>query len=107
MILQKIDPISLAKFLAIYGAILGLIMGLTMSISSMIATSVVKSDLGVNSPYVGIVGGLGIFSIIIMPPMYAVGSFIGGFIITILFNLIARLSGGIKLEVEQNQQKAI
>ena len=48
----------------------------------------------------GILAGVGLFMVIIIPVMYAVMGFIGGIIAAFIYNIVAKMVGGIQVEVE-------
>jgi hypothetical protein len=93
MKLKKVKPSSLAKFSAIMGLFVGLIYSVVFIFIMLIASGSQKS--------IGIGFGLGIVGVILIPIIYAGMGYIGGLIYAVIFNVIARFSGGIELEVEQ------
>jgi len=48
----------------------------------------------------GILAGAGLAMVIIFPVMYAVMGFIGGIIAAFIYNIVAKMVGGIQVEVE-------
>ena len=48
----------------------------------------------------GILAGAGLAMVIIFPVMYAVMGFIGGIIAAFIYNIVAKIVGGIEVEVE-------
>ena len=77
------------------GVFLGFILGIPFGLIAL---------LGSNSKAGGAFAGFGIFSIIILPILYGVFFFIGGIIGTFLFNLAAKIAGGITIDAVQVQQ---
>ena len=91
--LQKIGIISVAKFSGIYGLIIGLIAGIFIAGFSMIGTT--NPDLGA----LGFMFGIG--AIIAFPIFYGISGFIGGIISAFLFNIIAKMAGGIEMHFNE------
>jgi len=91
--LQKIGIMSVAKFSGIYGLLIGLIAGIFVAIISMIGTT--SPDLGA----LGFVFGFG--AIIALPIFYGISGFIGGIISAFLFNIIAKMAGGIEMHFKE------
>ena len=87
--LQKVGIMSVAKFSAIYGLFIGLISGIFYAVGSMIIDK--YSEFGVTF------GMVGYSAILWMPLVYAIGGFISGIVGGFLFNIIAKMSGGIEL----------
>lgn len=88
--LNKIGILSVAKVNAVVGAILGLIWGIFAAIGTTFA---VLEGLG-------FMAGLGLWSIIVFPIIYALIGFIGGAIGAFLYNLVAGWIGGIEIELK-------
>ena len=94
MILKRVDPASAAKVFGVLYAFLGLILGISFSLFAM---------LGVfdAAPGIGLAGLLfGVGSVILFPIFYGLLGVVGGFIFAALYNLVARLVGGLEVEME-------
>jgi hypothetical protein len=91
--LKKIGIMSVAKFSGIYGLLIGLIGGIFVAVISMIGTT--GPDLGA----LGFVFGFG--AIIALPIFYGISGFIGGIISAFLFNIIAKMAGGIEMHFKE------
>ncbi|MDK2907911.1 MAG: hypothetical protein PWQ87_369 [Candidatus Woesearchaeota archaeon] len=89
--LNKIGVLSVAKVNAVIGAILGLIWGIFAAITG--TSFAVLGGLG-------FMAGLGLWSIIVFPIIYALIGFIGGVIGAFLYNLVAGWIGGIEIELK-------
>lgn len=101
MVLKSIGVLSCGKVLGVLYALLGLLIGLPIALFSLIGAIV-----GMGSPQSGsdglIFGTLfGVGAVIFLPIFYGIIGFVGGLISAFLYNLIARLVGGVELEVEQ------
>ena len=91
-VIKKIGVLSLAKFEAILMAVMGLIEGLIFAFLGMF--------LGALTSSMGAAAGLGFFGIIVLPIVFGIMGFVFGAIGALLYNLIARLIGGIEIELQ-------
>jgi hypothetical protein len=92
MILKKIGVMSLAKIYGIFGLIFGIIVGILVALFG--------STLGALGGVAGIGAGISIVAAIIMIVVYAIGGFIAGAILAVLYNFIAPKVGGVELDLE-------
>jgi len=106
--LRRINILQAGLFLGVFYAILGLVIGLMYGVMLLVmgavgATAVGSGGAGSGAPGPGqmmaIMGGMGLFMIILIPVMYGAMGFVGGLISAALYNLIAKFVGGIKVEV--------
>lgn len=101
MIIKKVGVLSLAINSAVIGAIGGLIAALFFLLfgsAFMAMMQSAASQVG-DAPNAAALGaGFGMFGLVVFPIMYAVFGFIGGAIYALIFNLAARLTGGLQLE---------
>ncbi|MEK6974075.1 MAG: hypothetical protein AABW41_02460 [Nanoarchaeota archaeon] len=93
--IEKIGVMSLAKIQALIGLIIGFLYGILLFIVEKIDPSAFAQEntasqipLGTMALFLGPVGGL-------------VYGFLGGLLIAYLYNLLAKLIGGIKLEFKE------
>jgi len=91
---KRLGVLSVANISGILYAIFGLIAGLFAAFFSTLAASFGGYDS------FGIFG-MGFAGIIVLPIMYGVIGWIGGLISAALYNLVARWTGGIQVELEQ------
>ena len=96
MILKKINVWSMAKVYGILMGIMGLILELFSGIFSLVFSQIPYQD-GINPPF----AALGPASIIVFPIVYAVMGVIVGAITALIYNLAAKLVGGIELEFDK------
>jgi hypothetical protein len=101
MRIRRVDPISAAKVGGVLYAALGLVIGACVSLVVMgIGGVAAMSDEGSNAaPFVGMLFGAG--SIVILPIFYGVIGAIGMLLTALLYNLAAKVVGGIEIEVQQ------
>jgi len=98
-VLKRIGIVSAAKITAVIGIVIGLIMGIIFALISTLFGSM--SDI--IGP--GMLGGagfgaLGLLAIVILPIVYGIGGFIYGAVVAVIYNIIARIIGGIVLDFE-------
>ncbi|MCB1008384.1 MAG: hypothetical protein KDB94_05745 [Acidobacteria bacterium] len=100
MIVKRIEPMSLAKVMAmIYGG-LGLIFGALFSLFAMVGSGLAAAaaEGGPVPSYFGVVFGLG--AVIVLPLLYGFFGFLGGLIVSGLYNATSKFTGGVQLEVD-------
>jgi hypothetical protein len=95
MVVKRVGPLSVAKNAAVLYAIFGVIAGAFVSLFAMAGSF--ASDSGAGA---GIMGMLGVGSIVVFPIMYACMGFIGALIAAALYNVVSGMVGGIELDVE-------
>jgi hypothetical protein len=91
--LEKLGVMSVAKFGGIYGALIGLIGEILIAVMSSIFLGGIYGSV-VPGAY-SIIYGWG--AIIWAPLFYGMIGFIGGIIGAFLFNIIAKMAGGIEM----------
>ncbi|OGG15154.1 hypothetical protein A2773_04665 [Candidatus Gottesmanbacteria bacterium RIFCSPHIGHO2_01_FULL_39_10] len=91
--IKKVNPVSIAKLLAVIYGFLGLIVGAFTTLGSLLGLGAA----GKNMVFGLVLGGA---SIIVMPLLYAVMGFIGGFIGGLLYNFAVKYTGGLEVEIE-------
>jgi hypothetical protein len=91
-ILKRIGVLSLAKFEAVFMAFIGLVMGIFYALFGAIVGAMFDSP--------GMAAGLGVLGIVVLPILYGILGFIGGALFAWGYNFIARIAGGIEMELE-------
>lgn len=98
MVIKRVGSLSLAKIAAVLYAGIGLLIGLVFSLIGMAGFA---GQWGGDAPSFPLMGALfGVGAIIILPICYGLIGFIFTLIGTGLFNLAARMTGGVELEVQ-------
>jgi hypothetical protein len=92
VIVRHIDPLSLAKILGLLYAILGFVFGAFLSLAALAGAFGRGSD-GI----LGVLMGLG--AVLFLPLIYGALGLFGGLITALLYNLLSRVGGGVKLEL--------
>lgn len=100
MIVKSVRVLSLAKVMGtIYGG-LGFVIGLIFSFVAMLGLafgSAFQESTGMEALF-GALFGLG--AVLVLPILYGFMGFLGGLLTSALYNLAARVVGGLELEVE-------
>ena len=94
MVINRVAPVQLAKVLGAIYAVIGLIFGCIAALFSMMG-GLVAQQAGSGS--LGMLFGVG--AIIFLPVLYGALGFIGGLIVSMLYNLVAGKAGGIEIDV--------
>ncbi len=100
MTIKHIRVLSLAKMMgSIYGGI-GLVIGLLFSFFALLGTAFGSAFQNRGGPEAlfGVLFGVG--AVVIFPVLYGAMGFLGGLLTSAIYNLAARVVGGIELEVE-------
>ena len=97
MELKSVGVFSCGKIFGLLYALLGLIFGALFSFLAVLGLAANPSDGGTDA-FMGLIFGIG--AVIILPLFYGVMGFIGGLITAVLYNLVARIGGGLELEIE-------
>jgi hypothetical protein len=97
MILKRITPLSLAKIVGLIYMVIGLFVGLMLSLIGLLGLFASAIDSDGPGAFIGVLFGLGI---IIAPIFYGILGFVMGLIAAALYNLFARLTGGVELDLQ-------
>jgi hypothetical protein len=97
MVVKKIDVLSAGKISGLLYAGVGLIMGGFVSLFSLMGAAIGAANQD-SSALIGALFGVGAF--FILPIFYGVLGLIGGLVGAGLYNLIASVTGGLRVEVE-------
>ena len=97
MELKKIHALSLAKVDALIMAIIGLIIGIIGWLFSLAFRNIANPEFYSNKLQFA---SLGLTSIIIFPIAYGIIGFISGGLSALLYNLAAKLFGGVKIDIK-------
>ncbi len=100
MIVRRMGVFSVAKIMGLLHAIMGFIFGIFMSLFSLAMSSFARG-MGEESAAFGALFGVG--AVIFLPIFYGVLGFLGGAVMTWLYNLIAGWVGGIEIDLEEHR----
>jgi hypothetical protein len=99
MVVKRIGVLSAAKVLCVLQAGIGLIVGLIITAFSVLGASLGMDAIGDDSgPSLGILFGMG--AVAIIPLCYGILGFVGGIIGATIYNVVARIAGGLEVELE-------
>ena len=96
MLIKKVGVLSLAINSAVIGAIAGLMIAVVFLLfgsAFMTMLQATQGSAGLDGSAFG--AGMGVMGLVLFPIMYAVFGFIGGAIYALIFNLAARITGGL------------
>jgi hypothetical protein len=98
MVITRVGPLSVAKIAGILYALIGLAIG---AIFSLIGLAGMAGGLASESRDTALFGALfGVGAIIAFPIFYGVLGFVMMLLMAALFNLAARLAGGVEVDVQ-------
>jgi len=92
--IKKIKAVSMAKIFGVMYGIIGLIIGAIITLMTATRMFVLSS----NDAMAVLFFGLG--AIVMLPVVYGAFGFLGGLIGAWIYNLTARLTGGLEIEIE-------
>ncbi len=102
MVIRKIGVLSLGKLMAVMYAGIGLLIGALYALFAVVGGGAMMAMGGAEDAAIG--GGMvmvmGLAAVIIAPIFYGILGFIGGVISAFFFNLAAKYTGGLELEVQ-------
>lgn len=95
MILKRMEPWSLAKIAGAVYVVIGLIIGACFSLISVLGLATTPDDAPAR---LGLF--FGVSAIVWAPLFYGLLGFVGALIVAGLYNWMARMVGGVRLELE-------
>ncbi len=98
MELKRIDPLSVAKVTAILYGAMGLLFGGLFSLLALMGFALDNSSTGAEAALTSMIFGVG--AVIILPLFYGILGGIFAALGAMLYNLIARFFGGIRVDLE-------
>ena len=95
MVLKSVDPMALARVLAVMGVIWGLI----YTILYLVMGTTLEAYTG--RFYQGFMMiGAGTFGVILLPIYYGVIGFVAGYVGALIYNYVVKFVGGVKIELK-------
>jgi hypothetical protein len=98
--LKRIDILSFAKFQTVMMAMIGVLAGVMIAFFGFILQAFAGRFVEDGAGLANFGMGLGLAALVILPLFYAALGFVVGIIGGALFNLVSKISGGIKIELE-------
>jgi len=97
VIIRRIGVLSAAKVFGILGVVIGLFVGVLMFLMTSLGGVAAAAQ---NQTGAGLMAGMGVVALVVMPIMYGVLMFLGGALQAFVYNVGARFVGGIEIEAE-------
>ena len=99
MVVKRVGELSLGKVTGVLCALLGLIFGAFFAFFSLLGAAIGAANSESSDALLGLLFGFG--SVIFLPLFYGVLGFVFGLIAALLYNGVARLIGGVEIEIEE------
>ena len=99
MVVRHVGPLSVGKICFALYALIGLLAGLFFASLGLWLSSAAASNPDNNYVYAILGRFMGLSAIVLFPVVYGVIGFIGGVIFAALYNVVARIVGGIEVEI--------
>ena len=97
MVVKRFDPLSCAKITGTLYGMLGLVFGAVISLIAVLGGFAADRPGG---PLFELLFGLGAGAVIILPIFYGCMGFVTTLLGALLYNGVARVIGGIRIEIE-------
>jgi hypothetical protein len=96
--IRRIRPLSLGKIQGSVYVFIGLVIGAVFSVLSVVGMGIAASQSHGDFPaFIPMFFGVG--AVIILPLMYGIMGFIAGVVIAAIYNFVARVVGGVEIEL--------
>lgn len=102
MEVRRVGVLSVGKVMGVLYALLGLIIGAFFALFSLLGAAAGLANSETSGAVFGLLSGVG--SIILLPLFYGILGFVFGLISALLYNVVARLIGGVELELEDTRR---
>lgn len=100
MELKKINIFSLAKITTLFGLVAGIIISIVFAILKKIAASNLPEELVSQYPALQTIASFTIQSALLVILQYTIFGLVWGVVIALIYNLLARYFGGVKIELK-------
>jgi hypothetical protein len=97
MVIKRVNALSAAKVMGLLGLGIGLVLGAFMSLAALVLGGAAFASDEPGGALVGMIFGVG--AIVMLPLFYGGVMFVGGLIQALLYNVAARFTGGVEVEV--------
>lgn len=99
---NHIDPLMLGKVNAIFGFIMGLLMGILSLLSSGIVSGYLQTLSGTPVDLIDKIQQVGFLGLLFFLLLGIVSGFISGALIAVVYNAVAKMVGGLKVEISED-----
>jgi hypothetical protein len=96
MIVTRVSPWSVAKIAALLYGIIGLVIGAVISVLALVFGTAMAAQR--DDAWIGTV--FGVSAIVVLPILYGIGGGIMAAFSAFVYNIAARMVGGVRIEVE-------
>jgi hypothetical protein len=96
MIVTRVSPWSVAKIAALLYGIIGLVIGAIISVLALVFGTAMAAQR--DDAWIGTV--FGVSAIVVLPILYGIGGGIMAAFSAFVYNIAARMVGGVRIEVE-------
>jgi hypothetical protein len=97
MVIKRVNAFSAAKVSGMLGIGIGLLIGAFISLAALAVGGAAVANDEPGGAMIGMLFGAG--AIILMPLFYGCVAFVGGLIQAMLYNVAAKFTGGVEVEV--------
>lgn len=99
MVITKVGVLSLGKLMGLMYAAIGLLFGVLYALFAVVGGGAMLA-MGGNEGAMGggMMMGMGVAAVIVLPILYGLIGFIGGLITALFFNIAAKYAGGLEVE---------
>jgi len=98
MVLKGVGVFSVAKISGLLYAAMGLLIGVVFSLVALVGAAAGSLQDSPGGAVFGLFFGVG--AVVVLPILYGLIGFVGGLISAGLYNVVARVLGGIELQLE-------
>jgi hypothetical protein len=100
--IKHLDVGSVVKVAFILYLVLGLVVGIIYMIAMVLFSGLLHAGYGAGAPFIGrsIAMGLGFLLIPLVALLYGLLGALGGLVFSVLYNLISRTIGGVKVRLK-------
>jgi hypothetical protein len=100
--IKHLDVGSVVKVAFVIYVVVGLVVGVIYMIAMVLFSGFMHSGFGAREPFIGrsVAMGLGVLLVPLMALLYGLLGALGGLIFSVLYNLISRTIGGVKVRLK-------
>lgn len=91
--IRKIGYITCASVVAIMSGLGGLILSILLVLIAVVTGTSVDASAATA------ISGAGVFAVVFIPIVYGVGGFVAGLVLALFYNIAAKASGGMKIQL--------
>jgi hypothetical protein len=97
MVIKRVNAFSAAKVMGLLGLAVGLLLGAFLSLGALALGGAAMANDEPGGAFFGMLFGAG--AIVILPLFYGCVAFVGGLIQALLYNVAAKFTGGVEVDV--------